>query len=140
MAFHVPEQYRVRNGKLASDSSFGNFGAFVVPLGNGIKANVIASDDEGWEHVSITIRDKNRTPTWQEMGIIKDIFWDETDCCVQYHPPKSEYVNNHPYCLHIWRSKDQSLPMPPSIFVGVVGLNYEESKRIAKNYIHDSTI
>jgi len=122
MPFHVPEQYRIRNGRIGSDASFENNGAFVIPLMDKIKANVIASDQEGWEHVSVTIRDKNRTPTWQEMSIIKDLFWDEDDCCVQYHPPKSDYVNNHPHCLHIWRDKINFLHMPPSIFVGVKSL------------------
>jgi hypothetical protein len=38
---------------------------------------------------------------------------------IQYHPPESEYVNNHPNCLHLWRPTGCALPMPPSIMVGV---------------------
>lgn len=70
----------------------------------------------GWEHVSVSRRD--RCPTWDEMCLVKSIFWDEDDCVIQYHPPRSEYVNNHPNCLHLWRPIGVSLAMPPSIMVG----------------------
>lgn len=29
-----------------------------------------------------------------------------------------DYVNYHPYCLHIWKPQRAILPMPPSCFVG----------------------
>jgi hypothetical protein len=47
------------------------------------------------------------------------MFWCEEDCVVQYHPPKSQYVNNHPFCLHLWRPIDHQLPAPDSLLVGV---------------------
>ena len=55
------------------------------------KLRIIASDGFGWEHVSVSRRD--RCPTWEEMCQIKALFWDEDDCVIQYHPPRSEYVN-----------------------------------------------
>lgn len=84
---------------------------------------VIWSYGGGWEHVSID--GKKRMPTWEEMCQLKDVFFDEDECCVQYHPPKNEYVNNIPYCLHIWKPIEQysgKLPIPPSLFVGVKGV------------------
>lgn len=33
----------------------------------------------------------------------KDMFFKEDEIVVQYHPAKSEYVNNMPNCLHLWR-------------------------------------
>jgi len=116
MSFHVPEKFRVLNGKMASDASYGNNGAFIVLLRHAQKVYVIASSGMGWEHVSVSRQD--HCPTWDEMCQIKNIFWDEEDCCIQFHPPKSEYVNNHPYCLHIWRPLDGVIPIPPSILVG----------------------
>jgi len=80
-------------------------------------AVVVWSDGGGWEHVSVSFR--GRCPSWEEMCIVKDIFWHEDECVVQYHPAKSEYVNNHPYCLHLWRPLQQDMPVPPSILVGV---------------------
>lgn len=77
----------------------------------------------GWEHVSMD--GKNRMPTWEEMCQLKDMFFVEEECCVQYHPPKSEYVNNIPYCLHIWKPIEKYsviLPIPPSLFVGAKGV------------------
>ena len=76
-------------------------------------------DDEhltGWEHVSVSYSD--RRPTWREMALIKSIFWDADDCVVQFHPPESDYVNNHSFCLHLWRPTGVALPRPPSWMVG----------------------
>ena len=107
---------------MASDSSYGNNGLFILPInrrpGGFI---VIASDGMGWEHISISVREngKSRTPTWDECCRMKAIFWDEEDCVIQYHPPKSEYINNHPNCLHLWRPVGIDIPMPPKIMVGV---------------------
>lgn len=76
----------------------------------------IASDQEGWEHVSVSLR--ARCPTWDEMCFIKDVFWDDEETVVQFHPPKSEYVNHHKFCLHLWKQIDMAVVTPPSIFVG----------------------
>ena len=57
------------------------------------------------------------------MAAIKDVFWGEEETCMQLHPPKSQYVNNHPYCLHIWKPINETIPTPPSILVGLKGLN-----------------
>lgn len=42
----------------------------------------------------------------------------DEECVVQYHPPKSEYVNFHPYCLHLWRKVGENFETPPKHFVG----------------------
>lgn len=115
MAFKVPEKYRIRNGRMATDPSYGNNGAFFVRT-NQIVLKVIASDGNGWEHVSVSLSD--RCPTWKEMNIIKDLFWEPEDCVIQYHPPQSEYINCHPYCLHLWRPIDKTIPIPPTWMVG----------------------
>ncbi len=112
MAFHVPEKFRIQGS-----SQMGNNGAFVIKsaaLKNPLR--VVASDGEGWEHVSVSL--PHRCPSWQEMCFIKDMFWDDEDTVIQFHPPKSEYVNCHPYCLHLWRQIYADQPLPPSILVG----------------------
>lgn len=83
-----------------------------------------------WEHVSASRTD--RMPTWEEMCRVKDIFWDDTDCVIQYHPPKSDYVNNHLFCLHLWRPIGIELPRPDSIFVGHAGMSAADAKRMAE--------
>jgi hypothetical protein len=119
MTFKVPNKYRVREGRMASDESFGNNGAFIVSLRHKQDVFVIASEGLGWEHVSVSRRD--RCPTWEEMCQIKDLFWDAEDCVVQFHPPASEYVNNHPRCLHLWRQIGSEFPLPNSLLVGIKG-------------------
>lgn len=116
MTFHVPNKFRVRSGRLGSDDSIGNSGAFEVRLKHGQIVFVIASDGCGWEHVSVSRRD--RCPTWDEMCQIKLLFWDDEDCVIQFHPPRSEYVNIHPNCLHLWRQIGVETPMPDSLLVG----------------------
>lgn len=114
--FTVPNENRIKSGSfLESNDRYGNNGAFKIRF-ESYEFLVIASDGEDWEHVSVSLL--NRTPNWKEMCFIKDLFWDEDDCVVQYHPPKKEYVNNHPHCLHLWRPTKKEIPIPPSILVG----------------------
>jgi hypothetical protein len=135
LSFHVPNRYRIRTGPFGSDDAYGNNGAFFVPNPHGARTEpsplrVIASDGlavpeehqalAGWEHVSVSL--PNRCPTWPEMAYIKGLFWDAADCVVQFHPPESEYVNNHPYCLHLWRPVGHDIPTPPALLVGLKGV------------------
>lgn len=128
--FHVPEQHRVLSGQMRSDSSYGCNGAFrLPPIISGRNIWCIVSDGEGWEHVSVSIRigaHKTKTPTWDEMCYVKDMFWGDDDVVVQYHPKKSEYVNNHPNVLHLWRPCDTDLLRPPPILVGYKNATQEE--------------
>jgi hypothetical protein len=115
------EKYRITTGARASDASWGFNGAFLVPRG-GLRYLCLVSDEGGWDHVSITIRNKRltqiqRTPTWEECCFVKDLFWAKQETVIQFHPPESEYVNIHPYCLHLWRPQGLDLPLPPRIFV-----------------------
>ena len=103
-------------------------GAFDIPLkgmGHRVMAHCIVSDGFDpvtpvpWEHVSVHVYEygRARTPTWLEMCLVKDLFWEEEECVIQYHPAKSEYVNCHPHVLHLWRPKDVPIPTPPKICV-----------------------
>lgn len=59
----------------------------------------------GWDHVSVSLA--HRTPNWEEMELVKQLFFKEYEWAVQYHPAKSYYVNLHPNCLHIWRPQSK---------------------------------
>ena len=103
----------------------GGMGEFTGGIMKGM--TVIWSYGGGWDHISID--GKNRMPAWDEMCQLKDMFFTEDECCVQYHPPKSEYVNNIPYCLHIWKPIEQysgALPVPPSLLVGIKGMQFQK--------------
>ena len=111
------DKYRITASRLYSDSSYGMNGAFVIPGPHSMGLQVIVSDTRGWEHVSVSL--KNRCPNWPEMCFIKDLFWDDNEIAMQLHPAKKDYVNNHEYCLHLWRPKKGKIPMPPSVMVGI---------------------
>lgn len=76
---------------------------------------VIASFGMGWDHISVSR--KNRCPNWPEMCFIKDIFFEDDEVVIQYHPKKSEYVNDNKNCLHLWKPHNIELPMPDVIMV-----------------------
>lgn len=82
-------------------------------------ASVIWSNGGGWEHVSMCPIKRSHTPTWDEMCRLKDMFFYDDEVVVQYHPAKSEYVNNMPNCLHLWRPINEVMPTPPTIMVGI---------------------
>lgn len=81
----------------------------------GQSLSVIASVGGGWDHVSVC--HKKRCPTWHEMCKIKEMFFDDEDTVIQFHPPKSTYVNVHPRCLHLWRTQKTEVKLPPIEFV-----------------------
>jgi len=123
--FKVPEKYRITTGPMASDPGYGNNGMFAFQKrGVDFLFVAIASDGLGWEHVSVHLQSvsnvrKTYTPNWDDMCEIKNIFWDAEDIVLQYHPKKSEYVNNHPNTLHLWRPIGIDIPTPPSFLVGL---------------------
>jgi len=141
--FHVPESARdTTHPQLGTTSADGNNGAFAVLSPEpGWTLQLICSDGsdpefaaDRWEHVSVHAYrtsqtdvpqllgqsrvPKMRTPTWKEMAFIKNLCWDDEDVVMQLHPKRSEYVNQHPHVLHLWRPVDLVIPTPPSIFVG----------------------
>ena len=79
--------------------------------------NFIMSWGAGFEHCSVSM--PTRCPSWEQMCSMKELFWRDDECCMELHPPKANYVNNHPYCLHIWKPINQEIPQPPSIMVGL---------------------
>lgn len=52
------------------------------------------------------------------MCFVKDLFWSDDECVIQFHPPHSDYVNYHPHCLHLWNPIGIDIPLPDSHAVG----------------------
>lgn len=105
--------------KIQNDSKYPNdwhWGAYKTFGPCGMELNIISSADYGWEHVSISV--KNRCPNWKEMSFVKCLFWDENETVVQFHPPKKDYINAHPFVLHLWKPTNEKIPMPPKWMVG----------------------
>lgn len=127
--FTVPEASRLlhgdpRVGPWGSDRSYGCNGAFILPSTvAGWELMIIASDEDGWEHVSVHAWrsdnvNKSRTPSWSEMMLVKRTFWGPDDVAMQLAPRERDYVNHHPHTLHWWRPTDREIPTPPPMLVG----------------------
>ena len=87
---HKLDQYRVPHPVWRQDSFFGSFKVFV----SGRAFYVLASVDEIskgdlWEHISVTPKNQKRCPTWDEMCAIKDMFFEDEEECIQFHPRKA---------------------------------------------------
>ncbi len=109
------DQYRRELYGFVGDNKNGNF-KLELKIGQRTeKYTIIASDGGDWEHVSISM--KHRTPTWEEMCYFKDLFFEEWEDVIQFHPKKEDYVNNHNFCLHLWRPANERMPMPPKYMV-----------------------
>lgn len=102
-----PEKYRIAGNK-------GESGAFKIEM-NGRVIGIIASDGLGWDHVSVSLA--NRCPNWREMCYVKSLFWDDEQAVMQIHVPKSQHINIHEFCLHMWRPHGIEIPLPPTIMV-----------------------
>lgn len=146
--FQVPEQFRVPYhpvyGKM--DSSLGNNGVFFMPVKSDENSAeiveiaktkeeieawplflvAIASDGQGWDHVSVTVHKSDRVPTHYEMLAVRNLFWGEDDYVLSFFPPKANYVNYHPGCLHLWRPSETTFPVPPTHFVGLTDAEKEK--------------
>ena len=110
------EKYRVIKGLLKSDKSFGNNGLFLIPYKKSFILNVVVSDQDGWDHVSVS--HPKFIPTWSMMCFVKDLFFQKDETVVQYHPKEADYINYHKHCLHLWRPHYIPLPAPPTWMVG----------------------
>jgi hypothetical protein len=116
------EPFRIHAGFYGS-SAGSDYGAFIVPGPCGRELLIIASPGDAdenipWEHVSVSL--PNRCPNWPEMSFVKDLFWDMEETVMQLHPPRSQWINQHPFCLHLWRPLNAEIPLPPRIAVGMV--------------------
>lgn len=78
--------------------------------------NFIMSWGAGWEHCSVSL--PTRIPSWEQMCVMKELFWNDEEVCMQLHPAKKDYINNMKYCLHIWKPVEKEIPTPPSLMIG----------------------
>ncbi|WP_233868619.1 DUF7694 domain-containing protein [Paraburkholderia adhaesiva] len=97
-------------------------GAFHLHAPTGVVLHVIVSDGDSWDHVSITVAGEARCPTWEEMAWVKEQCFEADETVMQLHPARAQYVNNHPWCLHLWRPQRRTIPLPPPLLVGLMGV------------------
>jgi hypothetical protein len=105
-------RWRVKTGKFASDETAGFNGHFMVPL-DGEFWFVRISDGQDWKHLSVSNAQKKVLPSWTTMCRIKESFFGDDEWVCQFHPAKEDYVNDHPFVLHLWMPLNEVLPKPP---------------------------
>lgn len=74
-----------------------------------IVSQAVEQDGKRWLHVSCSRRD--RLPSWEDLGDVKAAFLGDEVLAIQVLPKKSQYVNLHPFVLHLWRCLDSD-PCP----------------------------
>jgi hypothetical protein len=94
--------------------------------------HVIATDGSGWDHVSVSVAGERRCPLWLEMAWVKDQFFTPDEAAMQLHPPHANYVNNHAFCLHLWRPQSDTIPLPPALMVGIPGVTPHDITRMTR--------
>lgn len=97
----------------AGDEAHGSF--VIQSKVDGADMVVIASNDEGWDHVSVSR--KNRVPNWAEMSHVHRLFFKDDEVAMQLHLPVDLHINIHKFVLHLWRPHTTDIPLPPRIFV-----------------------
>jgi hypothetical protein len=91
-------------------------GEIALPLWRG---SFIASIGAGWDHVSVRPYKNRITPSWDDMKMVKEIFFNPDEVAIQIHPAEGENVNNAENCLHLWRCRYKDQPLPSWALVGV---------------------
>jgi hypothetical protein len=114
-------------GYIAGDQHNGAFQLRIRPTT--ARVYVIASNGGGWDHVSVSVSNERRLPTWGEMAYIKRLFFDDGEAVMQLHPPAAQYVNNAEV-LHLWRPHDDVVPLPPLWMVGLPGVTPADMPRV----------
>ena len=92
-------------------------GCFMLysPDHNGAILRCIAATGDGWDHLSVSTKD--RTPSWAEMEFVKRVFFKDTETAMQLHVPPKDHINVHDYVLHLWRPHNKKIPLPPTYMV-----------------------
>lgn len=65
-------------------------------------------DDRLWLHASVSRR--SRVPTYEDLAVLRNLFLGNRKA-VMVFPEERNYVNIHPYCLHLFAAVDHD-PLP----------------------------
>lgn len=116
------EKGRVRYGSHASKPGdrFGAFQLLYTSEAASCGMLIIADDGSDWkaaglsgepfEHVSVSLHE--RTPTWEELEYVRNIFWTNEETVMQLHVPAADHVNQQANTLHLWRPTKTPIPRP----------------------------
>lgn len=110
--------YRIEHPLFAGEMGDVFNGVFEIdsPKRRGVKLTIMSGNGLGWDHVSVSafnkIKGKSVMPSWSDMSHVKELFFNDNETVVQFHPKKEEYVNIHSKCLHLWRNQSVEYELP----------------------------
>ena len=91
---------------------------------------VVLSWGLGWDHVSVSTL--NRVPNYGEMRKVKALCFRDDETAMELHVPPADHVNNHEFCLHLWRPHDAAIPRPPYWMVGLPGVTHDQMQAMSE--------
>ena len=68
------------------------------------ECKILITKDMGRWHMSIS--HPSRYPSWDEIRDARYKYLPENIFIIMVLPPKGNYVNVHPYCFHLWETRD----------------------------------
>lgn len=112
---HV-ERFRIQKGPFATEPE-ADSGTLLLPTqwGTTLECHYDRGLGAAWERVAVLCRKKKgdiRTPTWEEMQLAKEVFWQPKESVVQLHVPDYAKLHLNPHVLWLWRAKGQYMPRP----------------------------
>lgn len=112
----IADKHRRNDSPLGPSPTGSNMGFFRLDDLRIVSSGAKDEGCRGWEHVSVSL--PHRCPTWSEMCRVKALFWGDDEAVIQFHPPKRDYINRHPYCLHLWKQVGVNANLPPRELIG----------------------
>jgi hypothetical protein len=86
---------------------------------SGLKVIVdTAPCDDGREWMHISMSREDRLPSFDDMKFAKETFAGNDRYAYQVFPPAAKYVNQHPFCLHLYVPLTGADPLPDFTFGG----------------------
>lgn len=77
----------------------------------------VEADEKNWIHLSVSKR--KQYPSWDELVQVKELFLGKDSLAIQVLPPRVEWVNFHPFCLHLYQCLDER-PLPDFRKLGTI--------------------
>jgi len=111
------ENCKIPDYKFISSKDDGNNGLFMFSLtdkksGQKRYLRCLVCDEGDWDHVSIS--EETSMPTWEEILLVKRMFFDESEIVFQLYSSDFKYDNN---VIHLWRSHKLDIPVPPKDYI-----------------------
>lgn len=81
------------------------------PILSVIASGCTEEDGQRWIHLSCAYMDTKRLPEWDVLVRARDVVLGHDAKALQVLAPRSEHINIHRYCLHLWHCVDGD-PLP----------------------------